>query len=70
VDRIVALRGGVLDSGDLTGRFEFRGDRIPLVNPRRGIFRPHQMERLIKTVFPRKGAPVWYDDQREVHRQI
>jgi putative restriction endonuclease len=24
----------------------------------------------IKTVFPRKGARVWYDDQREVHRQI
>jgi hypothetical protein len=24
----------------------------------------------IKTVFPRRGARVWYDDQREVHRQI
>ena len=24
----------------------------------------------IKTVFPRPGARVWYDDQREVHRQI
>src|SRR5207247_4865005 len=24
----------------------------------------------IKTVFPRAGARVWYDDQREVHRQI
>jgi putative restriction endonuclease len=24
----------------------------------------------IKTVFPKPGAKVWYDDQREVHRQI
>jgi len=24
----------------------------------------------IKTVFPRPGARIWYDDQREVHRQI
>jgi putative restriction endonuclease len=24
----------------------------------------------IKTVFPRPGRKVWYDDQREVHRQI
>ena len=24
----------------------------------------------IKTVFPRAGARVWYDDQRDVHRQI
>ena len=24
----------------------------------------------IKTVFPRPGARVWYDDQRNVHRQI
>jgi putative restriction endonuclease len=24
----------------------------------------------IKAVFPRTGARVWYDDQREAHRQI
>jgi putative restriction endonuclease len=24
----------------------------------------------IKTVFPRRGAWVWYDDQREAHQQI
>jgi putative restriction endonuclease len=24
----------------------------------------------IKTVFPRRGARVWYDDQRDAHRQI
>ena len=37
--------------------FEFGGDRIPLINPQRGIFKPRQMEHLlsIKTVFPQKG---------------
>jgi hypothetical protein len=46
--------------------------RIPLINPQRGIFKPRQMSHLlsIKTVFPRRGARVWYDDQREAHRQI
>jgi putative restriction endonuclease len=50
----------------------FQGERIPLVNPQRGIFKPHRMRYLlsIKTVFPRPGGKVWYDDQREVHRQI
>ena len=24
----------------------------------------------VKTVFPRPGGKVWYDDQREVHGQI
>ena len=70
--RLAALRGGVLDSADLAGGFEFGGERIPLVNPQRGIFKPRQMEHLlsIKTVFPRRGARVWCDDQREAHRQI
>jgi putative restriction endonuclease len=39
---------------------------------RSGIFKPQQMTFLlsIKTVFPKPGGRVWYDDQREVHRQI
>ena len=51
---------------------KFDGQRIPLINPQRGIFKPRQMEHLlsIKTVFPRKGARVWYDDQRDAHHQI
>ena len=64
-------------NGDLTGRdlargFQFDGQRIPLVNMRRGIFKPTQMRFLlsIRTVFPRPGARVWYDDQRQVHQQI
>jgi putative restriction endonuclease len=72
VNRVATLRAGVLDSADLAGGFEFGGERIPLINPQRGIFKPRRMEHLlsIKTVFPRAGARVWYDDQHEAHRKI
>jgi hypothetical protein len=57
---------------ELKPGFMFRGDRIPLTNPQRGIFKPQQMSflLLIKIVFPKPGGKVWYDDQRDVHRQI
>ena len=42
VNRLATLRDGVLDSGDLAGGFEFGGERIPLINPQRGIFKPRQ----------------------------
>ena len=50
----------------------FNNQRVPLVNPQRGIFKPRSMRYLlsIRTVFPRPCGRVWYDDQREVHRQI
>src|SRR5215469_10443891 len=72
VNRLATLRGGVLDSADLAGGFEFGGERIPLINPQRGIFKPRQMSGLlsIRTVFPRSGGRVWYDEQRKAHRQI
>ena len=44
---LATLKGGVLDSADLAGGFEFDGDRIPLVNPQRGIFKPRQMDHLL-----------------------
>ena len=71
VRRLTEIRGD-LTSNDLRGGFEFKGERIPLINPQRGIFKPRQMQFLlsIRTVFPRSGARVWYDDQRDVHRQI
>ncbi len=61
-----------LTAKELRPGFIFEGERIPLVNPQRGIFKPRQMRFLlsIKTVFPKPGAKVWYDDQRKVHRQI
>lgn len=61
-----------LTANELSPGFTFEGKRIPLVNPQRGIFKPRQMQFLlsIRTVFPAPGGRIWYDDQREVHRQI
>ena len=61
-----------LTAADLKPGFMFNGERIPFINPQRGIFKPRQMRFLlsIKTVFPKPGGRVWYDDQRQVHRQI
>jgi putative restriction endonuclease len=63
---------GHLTAQQLGLGFQFDGQRYPLVNPRRGIFKPAQMRFLLTvgTVFPKSGNRVWYDDQREVHRQI
>jgi putative restriction endonuclease len=63
---------GHITSSDLRAGFTVAGERIPLINPQRGIFKPRQMRFLlsIRTVYPRPGARVWYDDQRAVHRQI
>lgn len=71
VRRLSEVRG-TLTSADLKAGFEFEGQRIPWVNPQRGIFKPQQMRYLlsIRTVFPRRGAKIWYDDQRHVHEQI
>lgn len=71
VRRLTEVRGD-LTARDLAAGFQFEGSRIPLVNPQRGIFKPSQMRYLlsIRTVFPRSGARVWYDDQTQVHRQI
>ena len=61
-----------LTAAQLSAGFDFEGTRIPLINPRRGIFKPRQMCFLLslKTVVPKRGGKVWYDDQREAHRQI
>jgi len=61
-----------LSARELKPGFLFQGERIPLINPQRGIFKPQQMRFLlsIRTVYPRPGSKVWYDDQRDVHRQI
>lgn len=67
-----AATADVLTSEQLSQGFTFEGQRIPLVNPQRGIFKPQSMEHLlsVRTVFPRSGARVWYDDQRIVHEQV
>ena len=70
--RMLAAAHDHLTATELAPGFTFRGERIPLINLQRGIFKPRQMRFLltIRTVFPRTGRKVWYDDQREVHRQI
>ncbi len=62
----------VLTSEQLSAGFTFDGERVPLINPQRGIFKPRSMEHLlsVRTVYPRSGARVWYDDQRIVHEQV
>jgi putative restriction endonuclease len=64
--------GGVVTAEELRAGFFVDGHRIPLINPQRGIFRPALMKHLlsVRTVYPRTGARVWYDDQRTVHTQI
>jgi putative restriction endonuclease len=64
--------GGLASSQQIDRGFNVNQTRYPLYNPRRGIFKPKEMHFLlsIKTVFPKTGGRVWYDDQREVHRQI
>ena len=71
VQRLTEIQGQ-LTAKLLSAGFHFDGTRIPLINPQRGIFKPRQMRFLlsIKTVVPRRGGKVWYDDQREAHRQI
>jgi putative restriction endonuclease len=71
VRALTAIRGE-LSSTDLKAGFDYEGERIPLVNPQRGIFKPQQMRHLlsIRTVYPKPGRRIWYDDQRHVHRQI
>ena len=62
----------MLSHEDIARGFMFEGQRWPLWNPQRGIFKPRGMAFLlsIRTVFPRKGGRIWYDDQRHVHQQI
>jgi putative restriction endonuclease len=71
VERLSTLHDH-LTADHLKSGFIFKGERVPLVNPQRGIFKPRSMAFLlsIRTVFPRAGARVWYDDQRQVHDQI
>ena len=61
-----------LTAQEFEAGFHYRGERIPLINLRRGIFKPRQMRYLlsIKTVYPRRGGKIWYDDQRDIHRKL
>lgn len=70
--RFLSAGRDYVTSEELARGFQFNGLRIPLINPRRGIFKPQLMKYLlsIRTVFPRSGNRVWYDDQRHVHKAL
>jgi hypothetical protein len=55
---MAAARGGGLEASDLRGGFVFDGERVRLINPQRGIFKPRLMGWLLslRTVVPRSGA--------------
>ena len=61
-----------LTAAVLAKGFLFGGEQIAFFTRARGIFKPKQMRSLlsIRTAIPRPGRKVWYDDQRQVHRQI
>ena len=57
----LAQPAGLVRAQELNQGFDFQGSRVSLYNPRRGIFKPKQMNFLlsIKTVFPKRGNRVW-----------
>lgn len=65
--------GGLVTAAQIgAGYVRGNGEHIALITRPRGIFKPRQMSSLlsIKTVVPRPGRGVWYDDQRDAHQQI
>lgn len=73
VERLTRVAmAGVVTADDLRSGFMWDQERVPFINPQRGIFKPAAMRHLlsVRTVFPSSGRKVWYDDQRQVHEQI
>src|SRR5438270_1154730 len=73
IDRLTRIAtAGVVTSDDLRSGFIVDQQRIPFINPQRGIFKPAATRHLlsVRTVFPVSGRKVWYDDQRRVHEQV
>lgn len=70
--RILSTVDNHLSAEQIKKGFIFEGRRMPLVNPQRGIFKPKEMKFLlsIRTVFPKPGGKVWYEDQIDIHRKI
>ena len=62
------LRKRELDTG-----FDYEGENIPIHHKAgRGIHKPKQMRHLlsVKTVIPKPGGRVWYEDQLTAHNNI
>ena len=65
VRRFKSLKWSQIEAG-----FDFEGERIHLATRAKGIFKPRQMSTLlsIKTVIPKVGRKVWYDDQHQANQ--
>jgi putative restriction endonuclease len=68
LNRLRSRSGGLVSLPDLEAGFEFRGERIPLLNRYRGIWRPQHLGAdgpalSITTTPPRPGKIPPYDDQ-------
>lgn len=68
LSRLRDATGGPVGADDLVRGFEFHGERVPLINLRRGIWRPRQLPEgsaalSITTAPPRPGKGPPYDDQ-------
>ena len=63
--RTLQSRDLVLSHQEIERGFQFGSQRVPFVNPQRGIFKPSQMPFLlsIRTVSPRKGGRVFHQIQ-------
>ena len=66
--RMREARGGVVLLAELEAGCEFEGERIPLINARRGIWRPRQLGAdgaalSVVTTPPKRGKAPPYDDQ-------
>lgn len=61
-----------LSRNEIETPFYVEDQRLTLVDPQRGIHKPHAMRHLlsITTVVPAKGRKVWYVDQTKAHREI
>lgn len=72
IRQLIELYGGAIPASEIAAGFAWGGETIYLATRARGIFKPQQMQTLlsIKTVLPRAGRRVWYDDQRDVHRDV
>ena len=67
LNRLRDASGGVVRLADLEQGFDFDGEHIPLINARRGIWRPRQLgdgpALSITTTPPKPGKTPPYDDQ-------
>ena len=65
VQRIADLNGGVVSSVQLAAGFQFGGDRIPIYNQQRGIFRPRQLRDLGAALTIQTSYRGPYDDSAD-----